>query len=79
MARDGGPTPAPGWCDRPLRKPPIERFVPQGLLLHTKRLNDDSRCIPQTTPVPLRDRCRCAAHPLLISGGEPESRPTRSS
>ncbi len=48
--------PALGWCDRPMRKPPTtERFVPQRLFLDTKRLNDGSRCIPQTTP------CRCAS------------------
>jgi hypothetical protein len=35
------------------------------------------KIFPQTTPVPLRDRCRCAAHPLLISGGKPEKRPFR--
>ena len=44
----------PGWCHRPLRKPPMERFVPQRLFLNTKRLNHGSRCILQTTPVPLR-------------------------
>ena len=27
LARDGGPTPAPGWCDPALWKHPIERFV----------------------------------------------------
>jgi hypothetical protein len=66
MARDSGPTPAPGWCNRPSQKPPIERFVPQGLFLGTKRV----RGAPlQTTPVSL-----CGTSPL-ISGGEPEKRP----
>jgi hypothetical protein len=46
--------PARGWCDRPLRKHAIERFVPQRLFVDTKRLNDGSWCIPQTTSVPLR-------------------------
>jgi hypothetical protein len=49
MARDGGPTPAPGWCDSSLRKARFERFVPRTRVFNTKRLNDDS---PQTTPVP---------------------------
>ena len=51
--------PAPGWCDRPLQKPPIERFVPQGLFPDMKRLTVRGTSL-QTTPVPLRDRCRCA-------------------
>ncbi len=63
-----------GWCDRSLRKPPIECFVSQTCIFDTKRSNDEFRVTLQTTPVPLRDRCRCAAHPLLISG-EPEKRP----
>jgi hypothetical protein len=45
-------------------------FMSKILKLGTKRLNDVSWHSPQTTPVPLRDRCRYAAHPLLISGGE---------
>ena len=75
MARDGGPTPALGWCDPVLRKHPIERFVSRTRIFDTKRSNDDFRVTFQTTPVPPRDRCRCAALPLLISGGEPEKCP----
>ena len=75
MARDGGPTPAPGWCDPALRNHSIERFVSSTHILDTKRANEDFRVTFQTTPVPLRDRRRCAALPLLISGGEPEKRP----
>ncbi|MCI0420296.1 MAG: CRTAC1 family protein, partial [Acidobacteria bacterium] len=67
--------PAPGWCDRSLRKPPIECFVSQTCIFDTKHSNDEFRVTLQTTPVPLRDRRRCAALPLLISGGEPEKRP----
>jgi len=43
--------PAPGWCDRRLKKAPTTRFVPKILELGTKRLNDGSRNFPQTTPV----------------------------
>jgi hypothetical protein len=64
----------PGWCDRSLQKPPVERFVSQTGIFNTKRLNDVFRVTLQTTPVPLRDRRRCAALPLLRSG-EPEKRP----
>ncbi|HEU0004652.1 MAG TPA: SBBP repeat-containing protein, partial [Terriglobia bacterium] len=53
-ARDGGPTPAPGWCDWRLQKPRVERFELQRWILTTKQLTDASRSIPQTTPVPLR-------------------------
>ena len=57
--------PAPGWCNPLLRKPPIKRFVAR------IRTGDDvgSRYTTQTSP------CRCAAHPLLISGGEFEKGP----
>ena len=75
MARDGGPTPALGWCDPVLRKHPIERFVSRTRIFDTKRSNDDFRVTFQTTLVPLHDRCRSAALPLLISGGEPEKCP----
>ncbi|MCI0421995.1 MAG: hypothetical protein L0312_22665, partial [Acidobacteria bacterium] len=51
---------APGWCDRSLRKPPIERFASQTGIFDTKRSIDDFRVTLQTTPVPLRDRRRCA-------------------
>ena len=78
MARDGDPTPAPGWCDPALRKHPIERFVSRTRRFDTKRANEAFRVTFQTTPVPLRDRCRCAALPLLISGGESEKRPISS-
>ncbi|MCI0419990.1 MAG: hypothetical protein L0387_21650, partial [Acidobacteria bacterium] len=46
--------PAPGWCDRSLRKPPIERFVSQTCSFDAKRSNDEFRVTLQTTPVPLR-------------------------
>ncbi|MCI0424174.1 MAG: hypothetical protein L0312_34025, partial [Acidobacteria bacterium] len=49
-----------------LRKPPIERFVSQTCMFDTNRSNDDFRVTLQTTPVPVRDRCRCATLPLLI-------------
>ena len=75
MARDGGPTPAPGWCDPALRKHPIERSVSRTRIFDTKRANADFRVTLQTTPVPLRDRRRCAALPPLISGGESEKCP----
>jgi hypothetical protein len=51
--------------------------VSEILKLGTKRLNDASWHFPQTTPEPLRDRCRCAALPLLISG-ELKKRPISS-
>jgi hypothetical protein len=77
LARDGGPTPVPGWCDPRLRKAPNTCFVSTILKL-TKRLNDASWHFPQTTPVPPRDRCRCAAHPLLNSGRELTTTSARS-
>ena len=67
--------PAPGWCDPVLRKSPTKRFVPEEFVVRTKRLDHGSRSVPQTTPVPLRDHCRCAAHPLLNSGGESKKHP----
>ena len=48
------------------------------LAYSTRNANEGFRVTFQTTPVPLRDRCRCAALPLLISGGEPEKRPISS-
>ena len=44
--------PAPGWCDRPLQKPPIEGFVSQRCVLDTKRSNEGFWRLLQTTPVP---------------------------
>ena len=64
MARDGGPTPAPGWCDPALRNHPIERFVSGTRIFDTKGTNEAFRVTFPTTPVPLRDRRRCAALPL---------------
>ena len=69
MARDGGPTPALGWCDPALRKHPIERFVSRTRIFDTKRANEDFWVTFQTTPVPLRDRRRCAALVPLVQGG----------
>jgi hypothetical protein len=54
QARDGGPTPAPGWCDRPSRIPAIEGLLSQTCIFDTKRTNDDFQVALQTTPVPLR-------------------------
>lgn len=45
--------PAPGWCERPFRKPSIQRFVSQTCIFATKRTNDDFWVTLQTTPVPL--------------------------
>ena len=45
--------PAPGWCERPLRKPSIQRFVSQTCIFDTKRTNDVFWVNLQTTPVPL--------------------------
>ena len=58
MAQDGGPTPAPGWCDPALRKHPVERFVSRTRMFDTKRANEDFRVTFQTTPAPLLDRRR---------------------
>lgn len=41
-------------------------------IIDTKRTNEDFQVMLQTTPA------RCAAHPLLISGGESEKRPISS-
>jgi hypothetical protein len=49
--------------------------VSQTCIFDTKRTNDDFQVAPQTTPAPLSDRRRCAALPLLISGGELEKGP----
>jgi hypothetical protein len=54
LARDGGPTPEPGWFDWRLQKPRVERFESQRWRLTTKQLTGASRSIPQTTPVPPR-------------------------
>ena len=54
--------PVPGWCNQPLRKPPIEGFVSQTCIIDTKRTNEDFRVMFQTTPVPL---CRSD---LAVSG-----------
>jgi hypothetical protein len=71
--------PAPGWCRPLLRTHATKCFVGETgiLILATKRTADGLWGHSQTTPVPLRDCCRCrdcyrcAARPLLISGGEP--------
>jgi hypothetical protein len=53
--------PAPGWCKRSMWKPQSNALCSKSSFLDTKRFNNSSRSIPQTTPVPLRDRCRCAS------------------
>src|SRR4030095_2931438 len=65
--------PAPGVVRSCVRKAPTTRFVHKILEFSRKCLKDHSRHFLQTTPVPLRDRCRCAALPLQISGGGAEN------
>jgi CHASE1-domain containing sensor protein len=45
---------APGWCERSLGNPLIERFVSQTCVFDTKRSIEAFQVIPQTTPVSLR-------------------------
>ncbi len=52
--------PAPGLCKWSMRKPQSNALCGKNSFLDTKLFNNGSRSIPQTTPVPLRDRCRCA-------------------
>ena len=69
MARDGGSTPAPGWCDPALRKHQSSASCHE--LAYSTR-NVRMRIFgSRFRPPP----CRCATLPLLISGGEPEKRP----
>ena len=53
LARDGSPTPAPGWCDWTGWKPSVECCVSQTCIFNTTRSNDDFSVGLQTTPVPL--------------------------
>jgi hypothetical protein len=80
--------PAPGWCRPLLRTHATKCFADQtrilllprnasmmvsGVILRPPLCRCATAVVPR--PLPLRDRCRSAARPFLLSGGEPSTCP----